>query len=214
MQASAMARDAGEIVPNCIYFCGDHFAAVARIAWHGHCKIMASCDGGEAGRMNMKRADLTEKLLDIKRENGWTWKYICGEIGGMSPVMITGGLLGQQKLTKPMAAAAAKLFGLTKAEQAMLNEVPMRGTGTPMPPTDPLIYRFYELVMVNGPAWKALIEEEFGDGIMSAIDFDFTMERQADPKGDRVKIAMTGKFLPFKYYGAKGNEQALGYKEE
>jgi len=162
----------------------------------------------------MKREDLTEKLLDIKREKGWTWAHICSEIGGMSPVMIVGGVLGQQKMTKPMAAAAAKLFGLTKAEQAMLNEVPMRGTGTPMPPTDPLIYRFYELVMVNGPAWKALIEEEFGDGIMSAIDFDMVMERQADPKGDRVKIAMSGKFLPFKYYGAKGNEQALGYKEE
>ena len=70
----------------------------------------------------------------------------------------------------------------------MLNEVPMRGTGTPMPPTDPLIYRFYELVMVNGPAWKALIEEEFGDGIMSAIDFDMVMERLPNPKGDRVKI--------------------------
>jgi cyanate lyase len=117
-------------------------------------------------------------------------------------------------MTKPMAAAAAKLFGLSKTEQAMLNEVPMRGTGSPMPPTDPLIYRFYELVMVNGPAWKALIEEEFGDGIMSAIDFDFTIERQADPKGDRVKIGMSGKFLPYKYYGAKGNEQAYGFKEE
>ena len=98
-------------------------------------------------------------------------------------------MLGQQKMTKPMAAKAAKLFGLSKTEEALLNEVPMRGTGTPMPPTDPLIYRFYELVMVNGPAWKALIEEEFGDGIMSAIDFDMTIERQADPKGDRVKIA-------------------------
>src|SRR5438105_963051 len=132
----------------------------------------------------MKRADLTEKLLDIKREKGWTWKYICGEIGGMSPVLVTGALLGQQKLTRPQAAAAAKLFGLSKTEQAMLNEVPMRGTGTPMPPTDPLIYRLYELVMVNGPAWKALIEEEVGDGIMSAIDFDMTIDRQADPKGD------------------------------
>ena len=162
----------------------------------------------------MKRADLTEKLLDIKREKAWTWKYICEQIGGMSPVMITGGLLGQQKLTKPMAAAAAKLFGLTKAEQAMLNEVPMRGVSSQMPPTDPLIYRFYEPVLINGPAWKALIEEEFGDGIMSAIDFDMTMERQADPKGDRVKIAMTGKFLPFKYYGAQGNAQAYGYREE
>jgi cyanate lyase len=162
----------------------------------------------------MKRQDLVEKLLDIKREKGWTWKYVCEQIGGMSPVMITGGVLGQHKMTKPMAAAAAKLFGLSKAEEALLNEVPMRGTGTPMPPTDPLIYRFYELVMVNGPAWKVLIEEEFGDGIMSAIDFDMTIERQADPKGDRVKIAMTGKFLPFKYYGATGNEQALGYREE
>ena len=157
----------------------------------------------------MNRADLTEKLLDIKREKGWTWKYICEQIGGMSPVMITGGVLGQQKMTKPMAAAAAKLFGLSKSEQALLNEVPMRGTGTTMPPTDPLIYRFYELVMVNGPAWKALIEEEFGDGIMSAIDFDMTIDRQPDPKGDRVKINMTGKFLPFKYYGATGKRAGL-----
>ena len=162
----------------------------------------------------MNRADLTEKLLDIKREKGWTWKYICEQIGGMSPVMITGGVLGQQKMTKPMAAAAAKLFGLSKSEQALLNEVPMRGTGTPMPPTDPLIYRFYELVMVNGPALKVLIEEEFGDGIMSAIDFDLAMERQPDPKGDRVKISMSGKFLPYKYYGASGNVPTYGYREE
>src|SRR4051812_30007927 len=161
----------------------------------------------------MKREDLTEKLLDIKREKGWSWKYICGEIAGMSPVMITGGVLGQQKMTKPMAAAAAKLFGLSKAEEAMLHEVPMRGTGTPMPPTDPLIYRFYELVMVNGPAWKALIEEEFGDGIMSAIDFDMVIERQADPKGDRVKIGMSGKFLPYKYYGSEQGIQDYGIKE-
>jgi cyanate lyase len=162
----------------------------------------------------MKRQDLVEKMLDIKREKGWSWKHICEQIGGMSPVMITGGVLGQQKMTKPMAAAAAKLFGLSKAEETMLNEVPYRGTGTPMPPTDPLIYRFYELVMVNGPAWKALIEEEFGDGIMSAIDYDFTMERVPNPKGDRVKITMSGKFLPFKYYGASGNVPEYGYKED
>ena len=162
----------------------------------------------------MKRADLTEKILDIKREKGFTWKHICEQIGGMSPVMITGALLGHHKLTKPQAAAAAKLFGLSKTEQTMLNEVPLRGAGTPMPPSDPLIYRFYELVMINGPAWKALIEEEFGDGIMSAIDFDMVMERLADPKGDRVRFTMSGKFLPFKYYGATGNAQAYGYKEE
>ena len=162
----------------------------------------------------MQRADLTEKILDIKRAKGWSWKYICAEIGGFSDTLIVGALLGQMKLTKPQAAKAAELFGLSKGEEALLNEVPMRGTGTPMPPTDPLIYRFYEMVMVNGPAWKALIEEEFGDGIMSAIDFDFQMERVANPKGDRVKIVMSGKFLPYKYYGASGNVPEYGYKED
>ena len=162
----------------------------------------------------MKREDLTEKLLDIKREKGWTWKYICGEIGGMSPVMVTGAVLGNHKMTKPMAAQAAKLFGLTMPEERMLNEVPLRGEGTAMPPTDPLIYRFYELVMINGPAWKALIEEEFGDGIMSAIDFDMQIERLPNPRGDRVKITMSGKFLPFKYYENSGNVPEYGYREE
>ena len=160
----------------------------------------------------MTRQELTAKLIDIKRENGWTWKHICAAIGGMSPVLITGAILGQMKLTKPQAAKAAELFGLSKTEQALLNEVPYRGS--PMPPTDPLIYRFYELVMVNGPALKVLIEEEFGDGIMSAIDFDLAMERQPDPKGDRVKISMSGKFLPYKYYGAAGNVPTYGYREE
>src|SRR5262247_363869 len=144
----------------------------------------------------MNRAALTEKILDIKRQKGWSWKHICQEIGGYSPVLLVG-----------------ELFGLSAAETALLNEVPMRGAGVPMPPTDPLIYRFYELVMVNGPAWKALIEEEFGDGIMSAIDFDLVMERLPNPKGDRVKITMSGKFLPFKYYGNSGNVPEYGYKE-
>lgn len=110
---------------------------------------------------------------------------------------------GRWKLTKPQVEKAAELFGLSKSEKVMLNETPMRGT--PMPPTDPLIYRFYEMIMINGPAIKALIEEEFGDGFMSAIDFDMSIERQANPKGDRVKIGMTGKFLPYRYYGASGN---------
>jgi cyanate lyase len=161
----------------------------------------------------MKREQLTEKILDIKREKGWTWKHITEEIGGMSPVLIVGALLGQYKLVKPLASKAAVLFGLSATEEAMLNEVPYRGTGTPMPPTDPLIYRFYEMVMVNGPAWKALIEEEFGDGIMSAIDFDFEFERLPNPKGDRVKITMSGKFLPYKYYGAEQGIPEYGFKE-
>jgi cyanate lyase len=159
----------------------------------------------------MTRADLTEKILDIKREKGWSWKHICDAIGGMSPMLITSALLGQMKLTKPQAAKAAELFGLDKAEQDAQRSAPSRHTDAA---TDPLIYRFYELVMVNGPAWKALIEEEFGDGIMSAIDFDLQMERLPDPRGDRVKITMSGKFLPYKYYGATGNVPQYGYKED
>lgn len=160
----------------------------------------------------MTREELTEKILDIKRAKGWSWKYITREIGGMSEVLVVGALLGQHKLVKPLAAKAAQLFGLSEAEQRMLNEVPNRGT--PMPPTDPLIYRFYELVMINGPAWKALIEEEFGDGIMSAIDFDMEMERLPNPKGDRVKITLSGKFLPYKYYGAEQGLPEYGVKED
>jgi cyanate lyase len=160
----------------------------------------------------MKREELTEKILDIKRARGWSWKHITSEIGGISDVLIVGALLGQMKLVKPLAKKAATLFGLSETEEKLLNEVPYRGM--PMPPTDPLLYRFYELVMVNGPAWKALIEEEFGDGIMSAIDFDMDIERLPHEKGDRVKFTMSGKFLPYKYYGAEQGLPGYGLKEE
>ncbi|MBV9249089.1 MAG: cyanase [Acetobacteraceae bacterium] len=160
----------------------------------------------------MRREQLTEKILDIKRAKGWSWRYIADHIGGVSPVIIVGALLGQMKLVKPLAAKAGALLGLSADETAMLNEVPHRGI--PMPPTDPLLYRFYEMMMVNGPAWKALIEEEFGDGIMSAIDFDVSIEREPNPKGDRVKISMTGKFLPYRYYGTEQGIPEYGYREE
>jgi cyanate lyase len=160
----------------------------------------------------MTRAELTEKILDIKREKGWSWRHVCDSIGGISDTLIVGALLGQMKLVKPLAQKAAQLFGLSQAEQAMLNEVPLRGTA--MPPTDPLLYRFFEMVMVNGPAWKALIEEEFGDGIMSAIDFDCAFERQPHDRGDRVKLTLSGKFLPYRYYGAEQGIPEFGYKEE
>jgi cyanate lyase len=160
----------------------------------------------------MKREQLAEKILDIKREKGWSWKTITDEIGGMSPILVVGAPLGQMKLPKALAERAASLFGLAESEKRMLNEVPMRGGA--MPPTDPLLYRFYELVMVNGPALKALIEEEFGDGIMSAIDFDLEIDRLANPKGDRVRLVMSGKFLPYKYYGAEQGVPEYGFKEE
>ena len=161
----------------------------------------------------MKRADLTEKILDIKREKGWTWAHIHSEIGGISPILITAALLGQMKLPKPLASKAGALFGLSESEAAMLNEAPYRGSIPSMPPTDPLIYRFYELVMVYGSTFKELIQEEFGDGIMSAIDFDMNMAREPNAKGDRVKLTMSGKFLPYKYYGNEDGIPEYGFKE-
>ncbi len=162
----------------------------------------------------MKREDLTEKLLDIKRERNLTWKAIAEEIGGLSPILITAACLGQMRLPKAQCARARELFGLTEAEERLLHEPPYRGSLPQTPPTDPLIYRFYELLMVYGTTWKELIQEEFGDGIMSAIDFDMQLDRQADPKGDRVKLSMSGKFLPYRYYGAQQGTPELGLPED
>jgi cyanate lyase len=148
----------------------------------------------------MTRAELTEKLLSQKRLKRLSWKTIAAEMGGGSPIYITAALLGQMKLRSEQAERAASLFDLADEEKLLLQEVPYRGSLPTTVPTDPLIYRFYELVQVYGTTWKELIQEEFGDGIMSAIDFDMAIERQPDPKGDRVKVTMTGKFLTYKEY--------------
>src|SRR5579863_4674929 len=148
----------------------------------------------------MIRAEVTEKILSAKRLKKLSWKTIVGEIGGGSQVYVTAALLGQMKLRSEQAERAARLFGLEEEETLLLQEVPYRGSLPTTPPTDPLIYRFYELVQVYGTAWKELIQEEFGDGIMSAIDFDMAIERQPDQKGDRVKVTMSGKFLTYKEY--------------
>jgi cyanate lyase len=125
---------------------------------------------------------------------------LCAEIGGGSATYLTAGLMGQMKLRPEQAERAAKIFGLDDEETLLLQEVPYRGSLPTAVPTDPLIYRFYELVNVYGTTWKELIQEEFGDGIMSAIDFDMSIERQPDQKGDRVKLTMSGKFLQYKEY--------------
>ena len=148
----------------------------------------------------MDRADVTAKILSAKRLKGLSWKTICTEIGGGSATYVTAACLGQMKLRPEQAAKAAKLFDLGEEESLLLQEVPYRGSLPSLPPSDPLIYRFYELVNVYGTTWKELIQEEFGDGIMSAIDFDMAVERQPDQKGDRVKVTMSGKFLSYKEY--------------
>ena len=146
------------------------------------------------------RQQLTEKILASKRRLGLQWTTIAAALGPSSPIVYTAALLGQFPLTAEEAAKAAALLELSDEDAALLAESPNRGEGVAMPPTDPLIYRFYELVQNYGTTWKALIEEEFGDGIMSAIDFNMSISRQPDPKGDRVKIEMSGKFLPYKRY--------------
>ena len=103
-------------------------------------------------------------------------------------------------LTAEQADVVAGLFDLDETEKAWLQIVPYKGSLPTAVPTDPLIYRFYELVSVYGTTFKALIHEEFGDGIMSAIDFRMDLQREADPNGDRVNIVMSGKFLPYKAY--------------
>ena len=148
----------------------------------------------------MNRAELTEKISFIVRKKGLKWRDISAKIGPGSPVYYTAALHGQMKLSKPEAETAGKILGLDEDEILLLQEIPYRGSLPALPPSDPLIYRFYELVQVYGTTWKSLIQEEFGDGIMSAIDFDMKLERQPDQKGDRVRVSMTGKFLPYKQY--------------
>ena len=146
------------------------------------------------------RADLSARVLVNKRRLHLTWKSIAAALGSSSPLIYTAALLGQFPLSLDEAHRAVALLELEDADAALLAEPPVRGEGAVMPPTDPLIYRFYELVQNYGATWKELINEEFGDGIMSAIDFNMQIEREPNPAGDRVKISMSGKFLPYKRY--------------
>jgi cyanate lyase len=148
--------------------------------------------------MNDAKTALGHKIIAIKKAKGLTWTAIAERLG-YSPTWTTAACLGQMSMTAETAEKAGILLGLEPEEVSVLQDIPYRGA-VPMPPTDPLIYRFYELVMVYGPTWKELIQEEFGDGIMSAIDFDMTLDRQPDQKGDRVKVSMSGKFLGYKRY--------------
>jgi cyanate lyase len=147
----------------------------------------------------MDRNDVTEAIIVAKREKSLTWAAIARRVG-QSKEWTTAGCLGQMTFTKEQAQKLGKLLGLHKEAIQLLQEVPYKGSLSTLIPTDPLIYRFYELVNVYGTTLKALIHEEFGDGIMSAIDFRMDLTREEDPKGDRVNIVMSGKFLPYRTY--------------
>ncbi len=147
----------------------------------------------------MSRIDVTEKIITAKVSKGLKWSDVAVQVG-QSKEWVTAACLGQMTLTEQQASVVAEIFGLTAEEKKWLMVVPYRGSLPTSVPTDPLIYRFYELVSVYGTTFKELIHEEFGDGIMSAIDFKMDLQREADAKGDRVSIAISGKFLSYKTY--------------
>ena len=149
--------------------------------------------------MNDAKTTLGQKILAIKAKKSLTWAQVAEKID-RTPVWTCAACLGQMSMTPETAAKTAALLDLSEADTALLQAIPYRGSLPTQIPTDPLIYRFYELMMVYGTTWKELIQEEFGDGIMSAIDFDMAVERQPDQKGDRVKVTMSGKFLNYKEY--------------
>jgi cyanate lyase len=147
----------------------------------------------------MSRNDVTEQVVAARIRKGLSWAAIAKAVG-QSKEWTTAALLGQMQMTRPQAEAAGRLLELPADAIVLLQQVPYKGSLPTAVPTDPLIYRFYELVQVYGTTLKELIHEEFGDGIMSAIDFKMDLTREADPKGDRVKIVMSGKYLNYKSY--------------
>lgn len=147
----------------------------------------------------MNRNDVTEMIIGAKIKKGLKWESVAKKIG-LSKEWVTAGCLGQMTFDKKQAATLGKIFGLPPEAVALLQVVPYKGSLPTAVPTDPLIYRFYELISVYGTTFKELIHEEFGDGIMSAIDFKMDLNREQNSAGDRVNIVMSGKFLPYKTY--------------
>lgn len=145
----------------------------------------------------MTRTEVTERIVAAKLKKGLSWEQLA-EAVGKSKIWTTAALLGQMSMSKDEAEAAAKLLDLDEQATILLQVCPSKGSLDKTVPTDPLVYRFYEIIQVYGTTIKELIHEQFGDGIMSAIDFEMHIEKVPDPKGDRVKMTLNGKFLPYK----------------
>ncbi|AIE74569.1 MULTISPECIES: cyanase [unclassified Synechocystis] len=139
---------------------------------------------------------ITTKLLDAKKAKGITFTDL-EQLLGRDEVWIAAVIYRQASASVDEATKLLQSLGLSEDLVPELTTSPVKGLG-PVVPTDPLIYRFYEIMQVYGMPMKEVIHEKFGDGIMSAIDFTLDVEKEADPKGDRVKVTMNGKFLPYK----------------
>ena len=149
--------------------------------------------------MISSRTQVTEMILSAKVRKGIKWADVAEQVG-QSKEWVTAACLGQMTLDKQQAGIVGTIFELSDEAIAWLQIVPYKGSLPTAVPTDPLIYRWYEIVSVYGSTIKELIHEEFGDGIMSAIDFSMDIQRQPDPRGDRVNVVLSGKFLPYKTY--------------
>jgi cyanate lyase len=145
------------------------------------------------------RKALSEKILAIKTAMGWSWEDLTA-LTEKSLVWTAAALSGQCALLADQATAVGEKFELDEIEIKVLQTYPYRGSLDDTVPTDPFVYRFFEIMQVYGIAMKDVAQEEFGDGIMSAIDFSIDVQREPDPKGDRVKIVFSGKFLPYKQF--------------
>lgn len=145
----------------------------------------------------MNRVEATDHILAAKKQKGLTFDAIATAIG-RHKVWTASALLGQATMSAEEAEEATSVLGLGPEIAAALQEIPTKGSVGQTVPVDPLIYRFHEITQVYGTTLKAIIHEMFGDGIMSAIDFTLDVQKQEDPKGDRVVVTMNGKFLPYK----------------
>ena len=149
----------------------------------------------------MEISEFTEVLMEKKKEKGLTFEKL-GSLLKRSEMWTAALLFGQAQATDAEADKVIEALDLGEDREAFkffLTSFPNKGLG-PVVPTDPLIYRLYEIMQVYGYPFKSLVHEKFGDGIMSAIDFTFDVEKEEDPKGDRVKVVMSGKFLPYKIW--------------
>ena len=143
------------------------------------------------------RTQATERILAAKQTKGLTFEAIAKAVG-RHKVWVTAALMGQATMSADEANATARVLGLDPEVAEALQEMPMKGALDSAVPVDPLIYRFHEITQVYGTTIKALIHEMFGDGIMSAIDFEMDIQKVEDPHGDRVVVTYNGKFLPYK----------------
>ena len=145
----------------------------------------------------LTRRAATERILEAKKAKNLTFEAIAKAVG-RHKVWVTAALMGQGTMSKEEAARAVEVLGLGPDVATALQEMPTKGSLDSTVPVDPLIYRFHEITQVYGTTLKAIIHEMFGDGIMSAIDFELDVQKKEDPKGDRVIVTMNGKFLPYK----------------